>query len=310
MAHHRALTWETTMSTSGPVHLGILVGVDGSEHSDLAVDWAAQEASTTRRPLTLAHGCGEVSSAPTPALLPDEHGVRAGLLEHGRTVTAAARARALAVDPHLEVSEVVETTEARALLLERSVHAEMLVVGSRGRGLLERLLLGSVSTAVARHCEVPLVVVRPPGAAHAGVLVADDATPASRTVLEFAYQQADQRHLPLTVLHCSTAVWGLPPGPGEDPGSVRAALWNDERIDLAESIAGLAEKYPDVVVRSQVGRGFPEAVVPLASSTMDLVVVGSRHRTALQRLLAGAVSTVVVEHASCPVAVVPVGPGA
>lgn len=290
-------------------HLGILVGVDGSEHADHAIDWAAQEASTARRPLVLVHGCGEVAPAWTEGAVPDYRGVQAAALEQGRAITAAARLRALQTDPDLEIAEVVDTVEPRKLLLDRSTSGELLVVGSRGRGPLKRLLLGSVSTALTRHCDVPLVVVRPPTdahSAHGGVLVADDATPASRPVLEFAYRQADQRNLPLTVLHCSTALWGSPPDPDADPDSVQAALWTEERIDVAESVAGFSEKYPQVRVTLRVAQGFPEAVVPLASSSMDLVVVGSRRRNPLQRLLTGAVSTSVVEHAACPVAVVPV----
>jgi nucleotide-binding universal stress UspA family protein len=72
-------------------------------------------------------------------------------------------------------------------------------------------------------------------------------------------------------------------------------------------VAGLAERHPDVEVREVIQHGLPDARVTLASDEMDLVVVGTHQGTRLQQLVFGSVSMQVIEHATCPVAVVPVG---
>ena len=75
---------------------------------------------------------------------------------------------------------------------------------------------------------------------------------------------------------------------------------------VAEAMAGLAEKYPDVQATVRTTRGAPERDVARSAGHADLLVLGIHQRGALGRLLAGSVSTAILEHATCPVAVVPV----
>jgi nucleotide-binding universal stress UspA family protein len=70
-------------------------------------------------------------------------------------------------------------------------------------------------------------------------------------------------------------------------------------------MAGMGEKYPDVHVTTRVAQGAPEQVLADASERMDLVVVGAHQKGRLSRAFFGSVSVYVVEHARCPVAVVP-----
>src|SRR6478736_648774 len=77
----------------------------------------------------------------------------------------------------------------------------MVVLGSRGRGRVSSLLLGSVGVAVVGHATCPVVVRRPArDRVRRGVLVGTDLTDDSRPALEFAYGLASVRHLTLTVL--------------------------------------------------------------------------------------------------------------
>jgi nucleotide-binding universal stress UspA family protein len=83
----------------------------------------------------------------------------------------------------------------------------------------------------------------------------------------------------------------------------------DAQLLLAESTAGMAEKYPDVHVTLTVSKGLPEPCLELASQRMDLLVVGRRHAGALSHVLSGDVGMHVVEHGRTVVALVPETPG-
>ena len=85
------------------------------------------------------------------------------------------------IAPDVEVDQVLRIADPRAVLLELSHDAAMVVLGSRGRGQLRSLLLGSVGTALVRHAHCPVVVHRPgnPGLVRNGILVGVDASPES-----------------------------------------------------------------------------------------------------------------------------------
>ena len=75
---------------------------------------------------------------------------------------------------------------------------------------------------------------------------------------------------------------------------------------MSEAMAGLGERYPDVRTTVSTTPGLAAHDIVTAATRADLVVVGTHQRPAADRLLVGSVSTAVLEHASCPVAVVPV----
>jgi nucleotide-binding universal stress UspA family protein len=280
----------------------IVVGVDGSDSSRQALAWAADQAMAEHRPLTLACAVGvTVPVSPAGAALPLEY--REALRAEGRAALGDARADLARRTPDLEVHEVIETADPRTLLIQLSERAAMVVVGSRGRGPVASLLLGSVGVALSRHAACPVVVHRPMnrGLVRNGIVVGADATPSSLPVLELAYRQASIRDLPLLVLHC---FWDLLSAGhlenGEPPD------YEEERAMFAESIAGMAEKYPEVRVRTELAHGVPADAILKAGERMDLVVVGAHQARGSERFMFGSVSVSVVEHATCPVAVVPV----
>ncbi|MEP9363243.1 universal stress protein [Nocardioides sp. CN2-186] len=268
---------ETTVIPSGTV----VVGVDGSPSAALALDWAIEQARLEQRPLTLAH-----------ADLDGGHDVRAVLDEAWARIHERA--------PHVAVYEVTAMTDPRTVLLDLAERAALLVVGSRGRGPVTSLVLGSVSVAVTRHASCPTVVVRPGhrGIVRHGVLAGVDGTEHSLVPLEFAYLQASLRRLPLTVLHCSRDLL-----PDSD---------DELRLVVSETMSGLGEKYPDVRARVELARGPADSSLARAAQRMDLVVLGVDHageHATLGTLLGGSVSVSVLEHATCPVALVPVHAG-
>ncbi len=284
------------------VHGSVVVGVDGSEASAAALDWAVRSASLESRPLTVVHACGLPGAmSDFEDLLASERGLRS----IGRGLARKAESAARRSAPELAVSSVVVMGSPGNVLVEASETAALVVVGARGRGAIASVLLGSVSGQVAREAHSPVVLVR--GTAdetRRPVVVGVDGTQASTSAVEFAFHQASMRDVPLTALH---ATWDL----RERSSSVLGVMSYEGRVDLgeeqermvAETVAGLSEKYPDVIVTEVYRRGDPARKLVAASRDASLVVVGSRRRRLLSSTLLGSVSQAVAERAECPVAV-------
>ena len=291
------------------VHGSVVVGVDGSEPATLALAWGVRQAALEGRPVTVVHACG------LPAATTDLANVAAdeqGLLSVGRSVARGAVQAARATPRTVGVRSVVTMGSPAPVLVETSEYADLLVVGARGRGSVSRALLGSVSAAVARESECPVIVVRAPEPAPEPapdgmppVVCGVDGTPASSAAVEFAFRMASVRRAPLTLLH---ATWDL----REEMTAVVDLRTYAEKVNLdeaqerlvAETVAGLCEKYPDVQVTETYLRGEPVRRLVEASRTASLVVVGTRGRRLLKSNVLGSVSRGVVERAACPVAVV------
>jgi nucleotide-binding universal stress UspA family protein len=284
----------------------IVVGIDGSSSSEDALAWAIEQALLEHRPLTLLHGMGDPTSPWVDHAVLDKPGsAYAALRAEGARVLESARAHVAQQAPQIELHEILEFVDPRELLLEQSRGASLLVLGSRGRGPIQSTLLGSVGVAVARHTACPTVIHRGNhrGPTGNGVLVAADAAPESLPVLEFAYHQAELTGLPLTVMHC---YWDMQAYSGYYPAGILPIDSEQVRLAVAETIAGLADKYPDVSVTETLVGGLPEVQVATAGDDMDLVVVGAHQGSRLKQLMFDSVSVQVVEHATRPVAVVPV----
>ena len=207
--------------------------------------------------------------------------------------------------PEVTVHDLFRLDDPREALVEVSETASMIVLGSRGRGHMQSLLLGSTAVAVVRHARCPVVVHRPtnPSPLRNGIAVGADATEDSLPVLEFAFRQASMRGLPLTVVH---SFWYFQqPSTVDEVLSDPAAASVLQRLALSESLAGFAEKYPDVAVHAELDQGMPERHLLRLADEMDLLVVGAHHVSRAQQFMFGSVSVWLVEHASCPVAVVP-----
>lgn len=273
----------------------IVVGVDGSPSAERALDWAVDQAVCEGRQLTLANGVDPTGSGWVDPAGVDHRAVLDALSDDGITLLDRTRERLAARAPHLAVHRAVWMADPRVTLMKLAEEAAMVVVGSRGRGPVRSLLLGSVSAAVSRHAPCPVVVVRPghPGVVRNGVVVGADGEAHSRATVEFAYRQASLRDLPLTILAC-------PAGNGPDVSDDDLRLW------ATEPLSGLAEKFPDVRARLEIVPGLAADHLIRASERMDLVVVGAHSRGRIATLVDGSVTRAVVEHALCPVAIVPV----
>ena len=129
--------------TMTPVPAGcVVVGVDGSPGAEVALDWAVEHARLTRRTLALVHGWDTVPSVWLDQVGADAVTLQAEIRAAAAEVVAAAASRVAERAPDLEVLPVVRHEDARALLAGLSAHAEVTVVGSRGRGPAPRHLRG------------------------------------------------------------------------------------------------------------------------------------------------------------------------
>ena len=283
----------------------VVVGVDGSETSDRAVEWAAEQARLEGRDLTLVHATGAVGAS--ALLWLDQAGVDSALAMDGvrrgaEQLLATVADRVALAAPDVEVRGVVADLDARDALLELAGDAAMVVVGSRGRGPVKSLLLGSVAHALSREPACPVVVLRPHGevAVRRGVVVGVDAAGTSTAALDFAYRLASLRQLPLRVVH---VIWDAAQSSG-DVGPDEEG-YDAERRVLAETLAGHAERYPDVAAEPVLTRGLVDRVLVRLAEDAELVVVGTRRRGVIAGLVRGRTASIVTEQSSGTVAVVP-----
>ena len=285
----------------------IVVGVDGSDTSDRAVDWAAEQARLEGRDLTLVQATGAVGAA--AVLWLDQAGIdsdaaRDGVRRDAEQLLCAAADRVAVAAPDVRVRGVVAELDPRDALLELAPAAAMVVVGSRGRGPVTSLLLGSVAHALSRDPACPVVILRPvdESVVRRGIVVGVDARGRSTAALAFAYRQASLRQRPLRVVH---TIWDAhrgaePVGPDEEG-------YDAERLRLAQTVAAMAEQYPDVEVETRLARGMVDRVLVRLAEEAELVVVGTRDRRGPSGLVRGRTASIVTEQASGTVAVVPEG---
>ncbi len=273
----------------------IIAAVDGSRHSDVALDWAMRQAETENRALVIVHAAGELSLRSLGARA-DE--ARRELRIHGRRVTDRALGQVRKHNRDLDVRVTMKLGDPVSVLLGMSDSAYVMVLGSRGRGSIGSMLLGSVSAEVSAKARCPVVVVRrteEPAADR--IIVGVDDSEISTAAVDFAFSEASWTHRPVTVIHANPlerwSDWDRLPG--------QAA--SDGQLLLAEAVAGYAEKYPDVMQSVRVIQGEPAPVLVRESLSASMVVVGSRGRGPAKALLLGSTSRYVVEHAHCTVAV-------
>jgi nucleotide-binding universal stress UspA family protein len=290
-----------SMRSNGP----IVVGVDGSAGSAVAVAWGAQAAAQHRAPLRLAHVVDPVADYGPGVTEPLTSTDYARLAGHGRWVldTAAEEARIAVRALHdIEISTELVHEPVGPALLDRTGGARMMVVGTRGRGTVQRALLGSVSAALARRARCPVVVVREgaPLTAEARkklIVVGVDGTAISEPAIEAALHEASARGVPLLALHVWTGI--------ELPSvSVELAVDTEKQIVLAESLAGWQERFPDVEIRREIVTDRPERCLLERSGQAQLLVVGSRGRGGFAGMLFGSTSQALLLSVACPIMIV------
>ncbi|MFE9171749.1 universal stress protein [Streptomyces kebangsaanensis] len=267
----------------------LVVGVDGSETSLEAVDWAAAEAVRHDVPLHLLHAA-------------------AGNHEASEVVHAASE-RAGKGAPTVRLSSEVVHEDAISALVGKDRNAFALVLGSRGLGDLPGMLLGSVGLAVAARADCPVVVVRGSAehrdARFGSVVVGVEEGEGSDTAVRFAFREARVRHCRLVAVHAWNPRFGASPTPQVPPWYALEAHRRPPAQVLDDALRGPEEWYHDIPVSRRVFDGPARQALLEAASEADLLVVGARGRQALPGLQLGLINHALLHHAPCPVAVVP-----
>ena len=136
----------------------IVVGVDGSPHGEAALEFAAEEAALRGARLRVVCAWEFPMVVAPMGVYPAES--FEGLRDDVQALVQASVARVAEIQPLVACEGVTSEGQPAAVLLKEAEDADMIVVGSRGRGSVASLLLGSVSQEVVHHASCPVVVVR------------------------------------------------------------------------------------------------------------------------------------------------------
>ena len=286
----------------------VVVGVDGSEGSLVALRWAAHEAARRAWPLQVVT-CGQLPLAievgmmgvsgfdgsAMDTILKDQEGV------NQRAVDLA---RSLGLGPSVKVGgETILGSPAYALVGAAN-EEDLLVVGATGHPGRLSDMLGSVATIVVHRAKCPVVVVH-------GVLRNDneikrivvgvDGSPGSDQATAWAIEQALRSGAELVLVHA----WIYPyAGTRTGVSEPRDDMRLDAMRTLETAMATVVDQVPGLRCSWVISEESAAKAIIDAAVDGDLVVVGSRGRGGFGSLLLGSVSRTVVQHSPCPVAVV------
>lgn len=282
----------------------IVVGVDGSPASTVAVQWAARNAVSRGVALTLVHVAPPSATTWASSLVPNDLDTwKASTGEQVVANAMEAAREATGDDGALQMDSEFYTAITVPTLVDLSKRAQLIVVGSRGIGAVARVVLGSVSSALIRQAHCPVAVIKDdapitPHAASLPVLVGIDGSPASDTATMVAFDEANRRGVDLIALHAWNDYSDC-----DVTGPNWSAREQQAKAILAERLAGWRERYPDVGLKTNVVCDSPAMQLVSESNNVQLVVVGSHGRGGFTGMLLGSVSSAVVQAVRVPVIV-------
>jgi nucleotide-binding universal stress UspA family protein len=291
----------------------VVVGVDGSDAARAALVWGIRAAAQRGARVEA------VSAFPVDFYWTDAYVLDRPRADDARTATES-RTRALVDDVRgdpavlavpgggdVPVEVVAAAGPAAEQLIDRSQDAELLVVGSRGRGAVAGALLGSVSLRCVMHARCPVVVVHgavAPAAGSSTVVVGVDGSPSARAALATAAQEARRfgDRLRVVTAFRTADTWSDVPELLElTAAELRSAASSMATTEVADVLgAGPAQVPVDVVAVE----GPPVEVLVGQAAHADLLVVGSRGHGTLPGLLLGSVALRAAVRSECPVMVV------
>ena len=261
-----------------------IIGVDGSNHSRAALDWGLARAIENNASVELVYVADDSFLSESVAFLSEAQKASEQMLEleidYARATgfTGEIAGTALVGHPIGEMEEV-------------SKRADLIVLGAHSGSKFAGSFFGTraVKIAAVAHCPVAVVPAEIEGTPEPAVVVGVDGSEPSQLAMDFAAKEAASRGVKLVAVYA----WMPPLTPGLE------YLWSEELVEsqraaaeeaITLSTAGLDEKYPGILVERKIIQAPPVSALLQAAEEADTIVVGSRGRGGLSRLLLGSVS--------------------
>lgn len=283
----------------------ILIATDFSPASDEALRQGFARARAVGGQVVVCHVVPEISQL--QGLFPQQYAVDlARHMDQQPKALSAIREQASRVlhDSSVEPDMCIDEGAPYAAILTQAEKwgAQMIFVGSGTRSGLERLVLGSVAARVVRYAQCPVVVTRPGKSGL--VLVATDLSDPSMPALEAGAEEARWRNARLVVLHVGEVA----------NATVASAFMGAVPVVLPEDLLLVRRNAAHELIRTALDRFAIQADVEVIdgdpateilnyaeSLPAELLVVGTRGRTGLTRVLLGSVAERLVRDAPCSV---------
>ncbi|MFI1066567.1 universal stress protein [Streptomyces spororaveus] len=291
-------------TVSGSELGSVVVGVDGSEPARQAALWAAGEAERRGRPLHIVYGADTDGRALYASVETIER-VRVagrGLLDE---IAAAVKKQ----HPGLVATTEFGRGDPVASLHRAAGRRGTIVVGNRGLGGFNSLLLGSVGLKVAAGAKTPVIIVRgTESGAESGTVLAGVRDERDLDCVRYAAREAELRKAELRLLQ----VWNVL----QSVGDVMTMMDDIKEIadEYVRQLTALTERirreFPDLSVRADAEKSASVAgVLVEASRHADLLVMGGRRASAYLGPTLGRHTHSLVHHSHCPVLLIPRHPG-
>ncbi|GAA3585493.1 universal stress protein [Klugiella xanthotipulae] len=271
----------------------IIIGIDGSEPSRAALVWGMNRAHREGASVHLVHVVDDSFLSESPVFVGEARTAAERIAAEEKSV-----AEALGLDVPI-TTEVVIGNPAREI--ERlSTEASLIVLGTHKGAKVPAALFGTrgIKIAAVSHSPVAIIPLNDE-AKRSGVVVGVDTSEASERAVQYAAAEADRTGQPLIAVYA----WTPPVTPGLE------YLWSEQLLTsqnetaeeaMAIALAGLSERYPDLVITKKIVQSPPIAALVAEGKNAQLLVVGNRGRSGLTRLLLGSVSHGVLNNISCP----------
>ncbi|MDD1477665.1 universal stress protein [Arthrobacter sp. H16F315] len=272
----------------------IVVGINGSAGSKAALAWALERAARDKLPVTVIHAVDDRWMTP-------DFQYHELIRQAGTELLQEAKASASGQAPSVKVDVELGHGSGSSVLRDAAKEASLVVVGEHDKhwldgGPMSDRALQIVSASEASAAVIPLKA----GAGNHGVVVGVDGSEESLQAVNFAAAEADRGRDELTVVFAfrRPARWIETQLP---ESGLAESILEEDRVVLAESVAGLGDKYPDLIVHQRLETDTePAKALVEAARDARLLVVGSRGHGGFSRMLLGSTAHAVLLSLPCP----------
>jgi nucleotide-binding universal stress UspA family protein len=282
----------------------ILLATDGSEDAARATEAATDLANRSGSELHVVHVWRDVPSAYAHAF------VRRELRRQGQEILDAQAGRIQESGGTVARAYLREgRTTDEVLRLAEETGAGLLVVGRRGLGTVQRILMGSHSEEIVHRARLPVLVVRSKGSAWPPqlVIVGEDLSEDAASAGEFAASIGRLYGLRLILIHAHPDLPEIPPGETRDAAASELGDLRERKMKRMEGRADELEKVLGSRPETVVSDGYPATVILEATkgTPSPIIAVGSHGISGARRTRLGSVSAKIVTAAPGPVLVCP-----